>query len=151
MNLYKLLFAALIFFSLFACKKENMTPTVPGTANPELGIENVIPSSLGSSYTTNFNRYTKVTTSNGGAIHIVAQNLITDEYFTSPTFTELGFKSSYTFNIERLKTNIEVFTGAKNLFNAYQTSFDIGKERDSNFIYGPATPRTFFIGLKFGN
>ncbi len=75
----------------------------------------------------------------------------TDEYFTSPTFAEVGFKSSYTFNIEKLNTKIELFAGAKNLFNAYQTGFDIGKERDSNFIYGPATPRTVFVGLKFGN
>ncbi|KGL58986.1 TonB-dependent receptor [Polaribacter sp. Hel1_85] len=85
-------------------------------------------------------------------LHLASpQNLITDEYFTSPTFTEIGFKSSYTFTIEKLKTNIEIFAGAKNLFDAYQTSFDIGKERDSNFIYGPATPRTVFVGLKFGN
>lgn len=52
-------------------------PTVP--SNPDLGIDNVIPPSLGSVYVKNFNRYTKVTTPNEGAIHIVAQNLITDE------------------------------------------------------------------------
>jgi outer membrane receptor for ferrienterochelin and colicins len=85
-------------------------------------------------------------------LHLASNgNLVKDEYFASPTFTELGFKSSYTFNIEKLKTKIEIFGGAKNIFNAYQTGFDIGKERDSNFIYGPAIPRTFFVGLKFGN
>ncbi|ARV16127.1 TonB-dependent receptor [Polaribacter sp. SA4-12] len=85
-------------------------------------------------------------------LHLASpQNLITDAYFTSPTFAEVGFKSSYTFNVEKLNTNIELFAGAKNLFDDYQTSFDIGKERDSNFIYGPATPRTIFVGLKFGN
>lgn len=63
-----------------SCSKDDVTPTNPtGTANPELDITNVIPSSLGSAYTSNFNRYTKVTTPNGGAIHIVAQHLITDE------------------------------------------------------------------------
>ncbi|MGJ8743861.1 TonB-dependent receptor [Polaribacter sp.] len=85
-------------------------------------------------------------------LHVASpQNLITDEYFTSPTFTEVGFKTSYTFSLQKLDTNLEVFAGAKNLFDAYQSHFDIGKERDSNFIYGPATPRTMFIGLKFGN
>lgn len=85
-------------------------------------------------------------------LHLASnQNLIKDEYFTSPTFAEIGFKSSYTFTIEKLKTNIELFAGAKNLFDGYQKSFDTGKERDSNFIYGPATPRTVFVGLKFGN
>jgi outer membrane receptor for ferrienterochelin and colicins len=85
-------------------------------------------------------------------LHLASdQNLATDAYFTSPTFAEIGFKSSYTFNVEKLNTNIELFAGAKNLFDDYQSSFDIGKERDSNFIYGPATPRTVFVGLKFGN
>jgi outer membrane receptor for ferrienterochelin and colicins len=80
-----------------------------------------------------------------------AQNLIKDEYFTSPKFAEVGFKSSYTINDKKLNTNIELFAGAKNIFDEYQSSFDLGKERDSNFIYGPATPRTVFVGLKFGN
>lgn len=81
----KLLTLGIITLCILAtvgCSKDDdpITPTQPtGTANPELGIENIIPSSLGSAYTSNFNRYTKVTTPNGGAIHIVAQNLITDE------------------------------------------------------------------------
>ena len=40
--------------------------------------------------------------------------------------------------------------GVKNLFNSYQDDFDVGPTRDSNYIYGPATPRTWFIGVKFG-
>lgn len=85
-------------------------------------------------------------------LHLASNgNLITDEYFTAPSFTELGIKSSYTFNVEKLETNIEVFGGFKNLLDDYQSDFDINKERDSNFIYGPATPRTLFLGLKFGN
>lgn len=76
-------------------------------------------------------------------------NLVADEYFRSPSFTEIGVKTSYKFNLEKLKTNLELFGGIKNLFNAYQTDFDKGKERDSNYIYGPATPRTYFVGLKF--
>lgn len=85
-------------------------------------------------------------------LHLASKgNLISDEYFTSPSFIELGVKSSYTFNIEKLETNIKVFGGFKNLLDNYQTDFDINKERDSNFIYGPGTPRTFFLGLKFGN
>ena len=26
--------------------------------------------------------------------------------------------------------------------------FDIGKNRDSNYVFGPSLPRTFFIGVK---
>jgi len=56
-----------------ACKKEDLTAQPVGELDANLGIE-AVPSSLGSSYTGNFNRYTKVITPNGGAIHIVAQS-----------------------------------------------------------------------------
>ncbi|APG65716.1 TonB-dependent receptor [Tenacibaculum todarodis] len=85
-------------------------------------------------------------------LHVASpQNLIADEYFTSPSFTEIGIKSSYNFNLSKLQTNLEFSAGVKNLFDSYQSKFDIGKERDSNFIYGPATPRTIFFGIKFGS
>ncbi len=77
MNKVSLAFIVLtVFFS--ACKKENLTPQPVGELDMELGIE-AVPTSLGSSYTGNFNRYTKVVTPNGSAIHIVAQSNITNE------------------------------------------------------------------------
>ena len=76
-------------------------------------------------------------------------NLTQDEYFKSPSFWDLGLRMSYTFDLNT--SNLEFYTGAKNLVNAYQTNFDVGKDRDSNFIFGPAIPRTFFIGIKFGS
>ncbi|CAM1359558.1 Outer membrane receptor for ferrienterochelin and colicins [Tenacibaculum sediminilitoris] len=85
-------------------------------------------------------------------LHLASpQNLTADEYFTSPSFFNLGINSSYTFEMEKLNTNLELTAGVKNIFDTYQSKFDIGKERDSNFIYGPATPRTFVFGLKFTN
>ena len=71
-----------------------------------------------------------------------------DEYFTSPSFTELSIKTGYTFNLKKLNTGLELFGGIKNLTNAYQQNFDSGKNRDSNFVYGPAAPRTIFMGIK---
>jgi outer membrane receptor for ferrienterochelin and colicins len=44
--------------------------------------------------------------------------------------------------------NFELYGGQKNILNQYQSDFDIGKNRDSNYIYGPSLPRTIFIGLK---
>ncbi|NIK73229.1 outer membrane receptor protein involved in Fe transport [Thermonema lapsum] len=38
--------------------------------------------------------------------------------------------------------------GIQNLLNAYQKDFDRGAQRDSNYIYGPARPRTFSIGIR---
>ena len=43
-----------------------------------------------------------------------------------------------------------ISAGVKNMFNAYQNDFDIGPTRDSDYVYGPSAPRTFFIGVKFG-
>jgi outer membrane receptor for ferrienterochelin and colicins len=77
-----------------------------------------------------------------------APNQTIDEIFTSDAFSELGTKVGYTIPIENLANGIEIYGGVRNIFNAFQRSFDIGKNRDSNFMYGPAQPRTFFIGIK---
>ena len=71
-----------------------------------------------------------------------------NEYYTSPSFTEVGFRLGHSFDFKKIKTGIEVFGGVKNVFDAYQDDFDLGKNRDSDYIYGPGMPRTFFVGLK---
>lgn len=77
-----------------------------------------------------------------------AANQSTDEIIESKVFNEWGFKLAYTFNILKINTKLELFGGVKNITNSYQEDFDIGKDRDSNFIYGPAAPRTFFMGIR---
>ena len=67
----------LILLFIFSCSNDNSENQPIGQANPELGIENIIPSNLGKEYSANFNRYTKVVTPNGGKIHIVAQSNLT--------------------------------------------------------------------------
>ncbi|WP_299159243.1 hypothetical protein [uncultured Tenacibaculum sp.] len=70
-----------IILTTVSCSNDDGTTTttvVPEVTNEVLGIE-AVPSSLGSEYTTNFDRYTKVVTPNGGNIHIVAQNNLTNE------------------------------------------------------------------------
>jgi outer membrane receptor for ferrienterochelin and colicins len=71
-----------------------------------------------------------------------------DEYKRTPTFTEIGLRASYTQPLPKLETGLEFFGGVKNLTNAYQDDFDSGKNRDSNYVYGPAAPRTWFIGIR---
>jgi outer membrane receptor for ferrienterochelin and colicins len=71
-----------------------------------------------------------------------------DAYEVSPRFLELGVRSGYTFNLLAGSVGLELFGGVKNLFNAYQADFDTGKNRDSNYVYGPAIPRTLFAGLR---
>ncbi len=74
-----------------------------------------------------------------------------DEYKTTEAFLELSFRLGYTFDLPNLSTGLEVFGGVKNVTNSYQTDFDTGKNRDSNYIYGPAAPRTFFVGLSINS
>ena len=71
-----------------------------------------------------------------------------DEYTSSPSFTELSLRLGYSFEFPNIDTGVEVFGGVKNLTNAYQDDFDLGKNRDSNYVYGPGAPRTVFVGLR---
>ncbi len=77
-----------------------------------------------------------------------APEQLTDVYIKSRSFTELNAKVSYTFFIPSIDSGLEVFAGAKNLTNAYQSDFDSGKNRDSNYVYGPGLPRSVFFGLR---
>ena len=77
-----------------------------------------------------------------------APEQLVNAYKRTPSFHEFSFKSSYQFDLNNLTTGLEIFGAIKNIFNAYQTDFDTGKNRDSNYVYGPGTPRTFFVGLR---
>ena len=77
-----------------------------------------------------------------------APNQLTDEIIDTQSFSELSLKLAYEFDIKALNSKIEFYTGVKNITNAYQSQFDIGKNRDSNFVYGPAQPRTIYFGFK---
>ena len=77
-----------------------------------------------------------------------APNQTVDEIITSTPFSEVSTKIGYTLPF-MTNTNLEIYGGVKNLFNNYQKTFDIGKSRDSNFVFGPAQPRTFFVGMKW--
>ncbi|WP_418644157.1 TonB-dependent receptor [Tenacibaculum insulae] len=120
-------------------KKEFLrTPTTYGYATATFTPNQKFKTALNLVYTGTMN-----------VLHLAStNNLIEDEYFKSPSFFNLGINTSYKFKVEKLKTNIEVTAGIKNIFDHYQSKFDIGKERDSNFIYGPANPRTYSLGVK---
>jgi outer membrane receptor for ferrienterochelin and colicins len=67
----------------------------------------------------------------------------------SKAFFDAGLKINYTikFNVSQMS----LYAGIKNIFNSYQSDFDYGIERDPGYVYGPAAPRTIYVGLKFGN
>ena len=80
-----------------------------------------------------------------------AVNQSTDEFVKTKSFSEFNFKIGKTFQSNQFNTKLELYTGMKNVFNSYQKDFDIEKNRDSNYVYGPAMPRSFFIGIKFSS
>ncbi|WP_019037678.1 TonB-dependent receptor [Psychroflexus tropicus] len=64
-------------------------------------------------------------------------------------FLDLNLKleTHYDFNDDFMVT---LSGGVRNMFNSFQDDFDTGAGRDSDYVYGPNLPRTFFIGIKFG-
>lgn len=67
----------------------------------------------------------------------------------SERFVDLDVNISY--NLELNGTNIQLFSGMKNMFDAYQNDFDSGVDRDPGYVYGPIYPRMIFFGLRLGN
>lgn len=67
----------------------------------------------------------------------------------SDSFFDLGAKLIYQFRLNG--ASMQMFVGAKNIFNSYQNDFDSGVNRDPAYIYGPSLPRTIYFGLKIGN
>lgn len=66
-----------------------------------------------------------------------------------PSFLDLNLKLEHHFDISD-EFMVTFSGGIRNMFNSYQDDFDRGPTRDSTYIYGPAAPRTYFIGIKFG-
>lgn len=71
-----------------------------------------------------------------------------DRMVVSPVFRSDNVRASFSSNWGSVKLNF--FGGVKNVFDQYQDDFDIGKNRDSNFVYGPALPRSYFFGIRIG-
>ena len=78
-----------------------------------------------------------------------AENFSENVISTSKPFSEFSARAAYTIHLHnKFGSDVELFGGVKNLFNAYQNDFDKGKNRDSNYVYGPGLPRTIFVGIK---
>ena len=69
-----------------------------------------------------------------------------DEEVTTPTFFEWDIKLCYDIPLYKHYT-LEINAGVKNILDQFQSDLDKGMDRDAGFIYGPATPRTYFVGV----
>lgn len=65
----------------------------------------------------------------------------------TPCFFDTGIKLAYDIVLYKTVT-LQLNAGVQNLFNAYQSDFDKGYDRDSKYIYGPSLPRSYFAGAK---
>lgn len=67
----------------------------------------------------------------------------------SPAFLDMNINAETHFDFSE-DFQITLNAGVKNMFNSFQDDFDVGPTRDSDYVYGPGLPRTFFIGIKIG-
>ena len=74
--------------------------------------------------------------------------IVRDVEVQTPEFYDVNLKLSYDIAING-QAKLQVNGGVQNMFNSYQDDFDMGVSRDSGYVYGPAQPRTAFVGLKF--
>ncbi|HBH47829.1 MAG TPA: TonB-dependent receptor [Bacteroidales bacterium] len=71
------------------------------------------------------------------------------ELRTSESFFDMGIRLTYDIKLNGV--TMQLIGGVKNLFNAYQSDFDTGIDRDPAYIYGPFMPRSVYFGIKIGN
>lgn len=62
-------------------------------------------------------------------------------------FWDMELKVAYEMRICQA-FDLQLNAGIKNIFDAYQSDFDQGADRDSGYIYGPGLPRSYFAGVR---
>jgi outer membrane receptor for ferrienterochelin and colicins len=77
-------------------------------------------------------------------------NPMEGELRRSHSFFDAGLKAAYSFRITEF-IKIECNAGIKNIFNSFQSDFDTGIDRDPAYMYGPASPRTIYFGIRVGS
>ncbi|NME66813.1 TonB-dependent receptor [Flammeovirga aprica] len=73
-----------------------------------------------------------------------------EELIETEQFVDMGIKVAYTTKLSK-NSNIQIGAGVKNIFNQMQSNFASGIDKDAGFVYGPYTPRTFYIDVRIGN
>jgi len=79
---------------------------------------------------------------------VVSETGFLDLVDTDP-FLEINLKGKIHFHLSD-DLMLDISGGVQNLFNAYQNDFDSGPLRDSDYVYGPFRPRSYFLSLRVG-
>ncbi len=103
--------------------------------------------SMTASPTKRFNTYLTGTYTGTMKVPHFKGYIAADALKTTPAFLDINLKCSFEFKI-RQQTKLQVEAGVQNIFNSYQSDFDVGAYRDAGYIYGPMKPRSFFLGIK---
>lgn len=65
----------------------------------------------------------------------------------SPHFIVADLSATRHIPVNNDRGDVDVTLGVKNLFDERQTDLEVGAGRDSDYVYGPRSPRTVFIRL----
>ena len=74
-----------------------------------------------------------------------------DKYVLTSVFHQFDINFNYTHILTKIGVKLHYLMGVKNITNSYQSDFDLFQNRDSNYIYGPSTPRMILLGLSFSS
>lgn len=72
------------------------------------------------------------------------------ELVETEPFLEMNVLVRYVFSLDS-GMQAEISGGVKNLWNSYQSDFDSGPERDSDYVYGPMLPRSMYVSVSIGS
>lgn len=93
--------------------------------------------------------YSAVYTGSMDVAHVIDPETELTVIKSTPNFFENNMKISYSIQ-SKDNYRIQFFVGMQNIFNSFQSDFDMGQFRDAGYVYGPSRPRTLFFGIKFG-
>ena len=74
--------------------------------------------------------------------------ILEDRLETTPPFWVVNLKFRRQFSLSETD-RLTVFLGVENLLDSFQKDLDKGVDRDSGYVYGPAKPRTLYLGMEF--
>ena len=125
--------------NLFAVSNFLKTPNCYGYGNFSYTISDNLSSSINYIFTGKMDLVHL-----GGSI-----NNPNDKYVVSNNFHQFDINLNYIQELNQIGVELKYLVGLKNITNSYQSDFDILKNRDSNYVYGPSTPRMVIFGLSF--
>ena len=71
----------------------------------------------------------------------------TDTETMTPSFLDCSARIARHFHLSN-QTSLEISLACKNILDQHQKDIDVGAQKDSQYLYGPVQPRSFYLGAK---